>query len=178
LGRTDTTTTPNSNSASAANTAASSAVHITREIGDRSGRLNTYNSPSVRQDYETPTHPSGLLWMFTFYDNWSDGYYVGLDQIEFIGVDGRVIDVNAFPGGVNVSAIPHSLQDLNHKNGSGDSGTYFDPRIPEAVFRSQAERGGASASQPNIPCWLAPLSRCMTQDERAAGVVRLLKQQG
>lgn len=33
-----------------------------------------YVSPAVRQDYETPSHVCGLLWRFTFFDNWNDGY--------------------------------------------------------------------------------------------------------
>jgi hypothetical protein len=35
--------------------------------------LKTYITPAVRQDYETQANLSGLLWKFTFFDNWNDG---------------------------------------------------------------------------------------------------------
>ena len=41
--------------------------------GSGSG-LRSYISPSVRQDYEPPAYLVGLLFKFTFFDNWNDGY--------------------------------------------------------------------------------------------------------
>jgi hypothetical protein len=58
--------------------------------------------------YQVPPCPSGLLWKFIFYENWFDGYYIGLDAIEMYDVEGKLLDITAC-GGV-VSAVPFSLQ--------------------------------------------------------------------
>ena len=53
-----------------------------------------YITPTLRQDYEPPMNVSGMLWKIDIYSNWGDGYYVGLDGLEFLDCSGRVIDIN------------------------------------------------------------------------------------
>jgi hypothetical protein len=55
--------------------------------------LIRYISPTLRQDYEPPFNLSGMLWKIDIYSNWGDGYYVGLDGLEFLDGHGDVIDV-------------------------------------------------------------------------------------
>ena len=130
----------------------------------------TYISPSLRQDYETPNLPSGLLFKFTFFENWCDGYYVGLDGLEMFDGEGRRLDLCAL--GARVTAVPHSLQDLD-----GELGRSFepDPRTPEKLFFPLAP--GVAPGQAQHTPWLAPLSRSMTSQERAVGPLRVLRQQ-
>lgn len=49
-------------------------------VGSKQGQLQSYASPVVKQDYETPLNPSGLLWRFVLHENWNDGFYIGLDR--------------------------------------------------------------------------------------------------
>lgn len=126
----------------------------------------SYKSPMVKQDYETLFQPSALLWTFTFFDNWNDHYYIGLDAIEFYDASGQKIDVLRHYG-ASVDAVPSSVRDLNINVIPGvHQGVNSDSRIPEALF-AQDDCG-------DIPsCWLCPLSRCMTKEERAVAVNRL-----
>lgn len=131
--------------------------------------LRSYISPSVRQDYETPTSLGGLLWKFTFLDNWDDGYYLGLDRIDFVGPTGESIDV--LQAGAIVDAIPHSLRDIIRE---GETSTSLDPRTPEKLFAdpSKLSQSDSRPQQPgNFLSWLCPLSRCMTKEEK----LRLLR---
>ena len=136
----------------------------------REARLTTYLSPAIRQDFETPLNPTGLLWKFTFFDNWNDGYYVGLDALEFFDSAGRLIDMAAV--GAQVQAVPYSVQDLagnNHDTSSNPPHLLYhdDPRTPSQLFSRQSNHPDA--------CWLAPLARCMTPAERAVCVRRALR---
>lgn len=131
-------------------------------------RLTSYMSPAIRQDFETPLSPTGLLWKFTFFDNWNDGYYIGLDAVEFFDPAGRLIDAAAL--GTQIQAVPYSVGDLappppphQHQQQQQE-----DLRVPSQLF--QKTRSGRPQD-----CWLAPLSRCMTPAERAACVRRVLR---
>lgn len=106
----------------------------------------SYITPPLKQDYEVQLNPSGLLWKIVIHDNWNDGYYVGLDSIEFYDRCGTVIDV--LTAGC-VSAVPYSTKDL-------DLGNLMqtDDRSPLNLFK----RSSGS--------WLAPLSRSMSAAER------------
>ena len=109
-----------------------------------------YISPSLNQDYEGSRLPSALLWKFTFFANWDDGYFIGLDKIEMFDSDSKRIDPIAL--GATISACPHSLRDISDTNSN-------DPRIPQSLFDND--------SGDSMP-WLAPLSRCMTDQERGS----------
>lgn len=128
------------------------AVNITKEFhaGDKNTRMRgVYISPIVRQDYETDVNPSGLLWKFTFYNNWNDGYYLGLDCIEMFDKDGKIIDMSYLAA--QISAVPYALDDL-------DPSVTNDPRKPQNLFNYDNNKTHS---------WLCPLSRCMTPQERA-----------
>jgi hypothetical protein len=133
----------------------------------------SYVTPAVRQDYETVTCPQGLLWKFTFYDNYNDGYYMGLDAMEFYGVDGKVLDLSAAQweastAAAQVQAVPFALQDLSPS-------LAHDPRTPDRLF---AGPPADTRSSGPASCWLTPLSRCMTPHERASGARRLAAASG
>lgn len=133
-------------------------------------RLTSYMSPAIRQDFETPLNPTGLLWKFTFFDNWNDGYYIGLDAVEFFDSAGKLIDAAAL--GAQIQAVPYSVDDLTppsqQQQYPSAAKQQEDLRVPSQLF--QRPRGGRPHD-----CWLAPLSRCMTPTERAACVRRALK---
>jgi len=115
-----------------------------------------YLSPPLRQDYEVTYNPTGQLWKFTFYDNFGDSYYLGLDGIEmFDAANKRLLPAT-------VTAVPHSLRDLNSD----------DPRTPENLFFQSSEVGFAPGQDQHVP-WLAPIARCMTKQERAAAARRV-----
>jgi len=131
---------------------------------DASGTSKTrkaYISPTLRQDYETTYQTSGLLWKITMFNNWNDGYYIGLDAIELFDRDGNMIDVVALDA--LISAVPYSLDDLDL------SRTSRDPRTPLRLF--SLPRVGQTDS--SATSWLCPLSRCMTPQERANCAYRL-----
>jgi len=121
-----------------------------------------YISPTLKQDYETTYQASGLLWKITMFNNWNDGYYIGLDAVELFDREGNMIDVVALDA--QISAVPYSLDDLDL------SRTSQDPRTPLRLFSSS--RAGQMDS--NASSWLCPLSRCMTPQERANCAYRLL----
>jgi hypothetical protein len=131
--------------------------NISIKESSQSSSYIRYISPAIKQDYETQQFPTGLLWKFSFLENWCDGYYMGLDAISFIDASGKVM--NIFDTGAKVFATPHSLQDL--------SSGVDDPRVPERLFSTSNNELGSRT-------WLAPLSRCMTKEERDVCALRQL----
>ena len=129
-------------------------------VGGVNKRRVAFVPPAVRQDYEPPLLPSGLLWQFTLLSNWHDPYYMGLDAIEFYDATGARIDL-ATAGGL--SCVPHSLRDIGTRDSrspenlllGGDTRALSPTHAPDA-----AGAGGARA-------WLAPLAQSMTAVERA-----------
>ena len=84
---------------------------------------------------------------------------------------GNRIDV--FACGGKVLALPHSLNILTTNVAAavvtavspgtgGGVNTMTDPRTPRKLFKTSA-----SSSSGGLHSWLAPLSRCMTDDERS-----------
>lgn len=120
-------------------------------------RPMSYLTPAVRQDYETPLLPTGMMWRFSLFDNYNDQYYVGLDAIEFFDINGKLID--AVSAGAQVQAVPYSVSDVQ------PDASQQDPRVPSQLLTTGAEHRCG---------WLAPLARCMTPLERAACVHRVL----
>lgn len=54
----------------------------------------TYVSPPVKQDYETPLHPTGLLLTLSIHCTWGDPYYVGLEGLQVFGPKGMEIPID------------------------------------------------------------------------------------
>lgn len=98
-------------------------------------------------------------------------------SIRFVDAKGKVIDVLGAAGG-SVHAVPHSVRDLD---GVGDGN---DPRTPDKLFHncynyiSQNHTLTQTHQQSGAECvgWLAPLSRCMTSEERNRCADRLRQQ--
>jgi hypothetical protein len=135
---------------------------VPRQLTDKRSNASSlaYTPAALKQDFEVSSDsPTGLLWRFTFFDNWNDEFYVGLDRIEMFDVNNVLIDIVAC--GAQINAVPFSVQDL----ASGGAQLSHDPRVPSSLFRPAAS--GAHN------CWLCPLSRCMTPDERVACVRRI-----
>lgn len=128
------------------------------------GTVTKYLAPPLRQDYEVPYLPSGQLWKFTFFENFGDGYYLGLDGIEMFDSASNRISLDEI--GATVTAVPHSLQDINTD----------DPRTPENLFFPAAP-GHHPGQEQHVP-WLAPISRCMTTQEKATAARRIQRQHG
>lgn len=124
-----------------------------------------YISPPLRQDYEVPYLPTGQLWKFTFYENFSDGYYLGLDGIEMYDSSNTRLNLDEI--GASVTAVPHSLQDLSSTEAANED----DPRTPDKLF-FPADSCFVPGQEKHVP-WLAPIARCMTRQERAAAAYRV-----
>lgn len=103
-----------------------------------------YITPVVRQDYETPLYPCGLLWTLELMSSHSDPYYIGLDGIEILDVKGKPLDVLTSAA---VTSIPQSITDL------GLSDPEDDRRVRNLFLRTQL-------------VFLSPLSRNITEEER------------
>ena len=167
----------NSNSNSNNNVISSGkSVHITNNVLQPYIR---YITPPIKQDYEVPQHPSGLLWKFLFYENWFDGYYIGLDAIELFDSEGNLLDVRAC--GATVTATPHSLQDLvpiaKYELEKGSKSILVsDIRTPEKLFLPFRDKDGNKRKEKNSS-WLAPLSRSMTNIEKASTTTRMKQRQ-
>jgi hypothetical protein len=149
--------------------------------GGGGGGIPRYITPAIKQDYEVPLNPSGFVWKFSFYENWLDGFYIGLDAIELFDAQGNVIDILA--SGAQVAAVPFSLQDIDPQGNQYTSGP--DPRTPEKLFLSSSSSSPRnhlnnrtdSDYERGKHSWLAPLSRSMTPTERMACSIRVLHAQ-
>ena len=116
----------------------------------------------LKQDYEPFPLPTGMLWTVVIHENWNDAYFVGLDRLMLYDAQGVLIDVEAIGG--RVSALPHSLQVLSSSSFSSSASYEHDPRTPRKLITTPS----ASTCTPHsASSWLAPLSRCMTDEERA-----------
>ena len=95
-------------------------------------RATSYVSPRVNQDYEALSSPTGLLWKFTFYENYNDGYYLGLDGMEMFDENGaQLFPLEQRIG--SIQACPIHWQTLPE-----------DERVPGSLFsllRRVASRG-------------------------------------
>lgn len=131
------------------------------------GTVPRYISPAINQDYETPRLPCGILWKIVVTENWNDGYFVGLDGVELFDHTGaRVMpQIEDGPGGgALVAAVPSSINDIR-------ATVPMDPRTPDRLFFSgEHDRPGGACHHP----WLAPLTQCMSNEEREAAFSRHL----
>ncbi|CAM9302104.1 unnamed protein product, partial [Ectocarpus fasciculatus] len=132
-------------------------------VGPPSNKLvKSYITPSIRQTYETPISPRGMLWKFSIYSNWGDSYYVGLDGMEFLNEFGDPINVIPVQKGTVhalVTAVPFSVQDLNKDGGSASNSV--DQRVPNNLFN------GANRDSSGHNSWLAPIAHCMEPHEHS-----------
>ena len=89
--------------------------------------------PTLRQDYETPFLPCGMLIKMVVHGGWGDPYYVGLDTFEIYDPYGNRVDIS------RVGAAPKGLSSI---------GMEGDGRTVEGL--------GLGSST-----WLAPLAKSM-----------------
>mmetsp|Transcript_19318 Transcript_19318/g.32414 ORF Transcript_19318/g.32414 Transcript_19318/m.32414 type:complete len:1405 (+) Transcript_19318:858-5072(+) len=115
-------------------------------------KMVTYSAPSLRQDYETPCNVSGMMWKIDIYSNWGDGYYVGLDGIEFLDNSGHVIDILK---SATLESSPH-MWDIDIGKG--------DPREPRNLGLGRGFRSP----------WLSPLAQSITRTEQMSCLTRVL----
>jgi Domain of unknown function (DUF4457) len=117
--------------------------------------LHRYISPTLRQDYETLLLPCGMIWSFTFYTNYTDPYYIGLDAIEMFDSKGKKIDVLSQ---ATVNTLPPSITELglSEPNDDRSASNLFKPRSPNSSYM-----------------WLSPLCRNTTEEERRLTVRRV-----
>ena len=106
------------------------------------GGYITYVTPSVRQDYETPLHPTGLLLKLTLHTSWGDPYYMGLDGLQLLGPGGKELAIDPD----RVQAWPASLTVLGQTD---------DCRVPSNLV------DGVLASPDATHAWLAPFAITM-----------------
>ncbi|GMH73184.1 hypothetical protein TrST_g7025 [Triparma strigata] len=108
--------------------------------GKRAGmkRLATSFKPctNLRQDYETPFLPCGMLLKMVVHGGWGDPYYVGLDSFEIVNAYGKKVNVR------EVGACPKDLSSI---------GVSDDIRVPSNLVND--------AGAP----WLAPLAVSMSE---------------
>ena len=136
------------------------------------GNSLRYISPAIKQDFESPLNPSGMLWKFIFYENWFDGYYIGLDAIEMFDVDGNILNLEQC--GADVTATPHSLLDLVPPGNRMKSTP--DPRTPEKLFLPFRDVDGFKKKEKSSS-WLAPFSKSMSNDEKISNSNRIKRKQ-
>ena len=77
-------------------------LHLSRPI-----IRTSYVTPRIHQDYEAPLHPTGMIWKFTFYENWNDAFFIGLDGIEMFDDKGH--PVLPWRNMVGISMLPLTL---------------------------------------------------------------------
>lgn len=114
----------------------------------------------LRQDYEPQVLPTGQLWTIVIHENWNDPYYVGLDSIEFLDAHDRVLDVLACGG--SIQALPYSVAVLAEDS---NCALASDPRVPRALL-SGTRACTLDRPRSGCHCWLAPLTRRMTDAEK------------
>ena len=114
----------------------------------------------LKQDYEPFPLPTGMLWTVVIHENWNDAYFVGLDRLMLYDAQGVLIDVEAIGG--RISALPHSLQVLSAP--STTTSYEHDPRTPRKLITTPSV---STSTAHSATSWLAPLSRCMTDEEQA-----------
>jgi len=100
---------------------------------------------NLKQDYETPFLPAGQLLKMVIHSSWGDPYYVGLNSIELIDVEGKVIGVDA------IGACPSGLNSIGVMN---------DARVVENLVNNN----NSSEESENIG-WLAPLVASLPKSE-------------
>lgn len=109
--------------------------------------LDSYRTPALKQDYETLQTPSGRLFKITLFSNHGDGYYIGLDGLQFLDSTGADLMVS---GRAKVDACPAGLIDINVE----------DTRVVSNILQQPySDPSGALT-------WLAPLTHCMSERER------------
>ncbi|CAM9649104.1 unnamed protein product [Choristocarpus tenellus] len=116
--------------------------------GDHGGSI-TYVSPPLRQDFETLLWPSGLLLRIVIHSSWGDAYYVGLDGIQLVGVDGQEVNIR----GDQVFGVPDSLRVIGQEE---------DVRVSTNVVDGLHGRGDAQNA------WLTPLTASLEPLQQAA----------
>lgn len=97
-------------------------------------------SVPIQQQYETPLHPCGFVFKFLLLSTWSDVHYVGLDGIELVDLQGRVLRPKT------VHCTQGSVRDM--------PGMVKDVRTVDNLLHGAPGDSGRM--------WLAPFSRVST----------------
>jgi hypothetical protein len=149
-----------------------SSTAMNSTMSSKGGPLS-YITPRLKQTYEVLTPVSGLSFVFSFFSNHGDHYYVGLDKMEFLDEEMQVIDVLSLG---EVTAVPYSVRDLANSSSSAeqDIALAHDPRIPPALFLHS--RQGSGPQHSSSSSWLSPLAHSMLPAEREACVQRIQSQ--
>ncbi|XP_047346783.1 katanin-interacting protein-like [Vespa velutina] len=91
------------------------------------------------KDYEVPLMPQGFVYQIIIFSSWGDSYYVGLNGIEFVGINGHQIKLNRD----NIAAYPESINILE--------GIDNDIRTPDKLI------DGVNDNNDGQHSWLAPI---------------------
>ncbi|XP_043670152.1 katanin-interacting protein-like isoform X2 [Vespula pensylvanica] len=91
------------------------------------------------KDYEVPLMPQGFVYQIMIFSSWGDSYYVGLNGIEFIDINGHQIKLNRD----NIGAYPESVNILE--------GIDNDVRTPDKLI------DGVNDTDDGQHSWLAPI---------------------
>ncbi|XP_035728476.1 protein KIAA0556-like [Vespa mandarinia] len=91
------------------------------------------------KDYEVPLMPQGFVYQIIIFSSWGDSYYVGLNGIEFVGINGHQIKLNSD----NIAAYPESINILE--------GIDNDIRTPDKLI------DGVNDNDDGQHSWLAPI---------------------
>jgi hypothetical protein len=125
---------------------------------------------------------TGLLLKIVCYNNYGDLYYLGLDHILLYDEHMEAIDLlNLSPSTnkqqcynnhvpVHITALPYGLSALlpptNNNNNNHTNKQEEDARIPSALFHSSNSNNSNNNNKGHSHCWLAPLARSMSPQER------------
>ncbi|KAL2718705.1 protein KIAA0556 [Vespula squamosa] len=91
------------------------------------------------KNYEVPLMPQGFVYQIMIFSSWGDSYYVGLNGIEFVDINGHQIKLNRD----NVAAYPESVNILE--------GIDNDVRTPDKLIDGMNDNDDGQHS------WLAPI---------------------
>lgn len=131
------------------------------------GHSTSYVSPPVRQDYETPMKPVGMLLKFVLHSSWGDPYYMGLDRLEVVGGDGAPIPLRRD----QVAAAPHSLRSLGLDDTRVPENLAEPVKLPPKPTKTTAALAAARAASDTAALaagsWLTPLTVSLAMDEES-----------
>ena len=136
-----------STSGTAITTVSNNLQHQTTSDGltlteERDGEINIDFDGDVRQQYETPTLPTGCIFKFILLSTHGDPHYIGLNGLELYDEYNIKIELDE----TNVEAVPRDINDLSFVVQSGET----DIRTVDKLY------SGINTSYLDEHMWLAP----------------------